>query len=147
MNLSSEQKAKVQSWVEMGASLSEVQRRLKEELGMSLTYFEARLLADDLQLKFKDKEVPVEQSGDLKAEKKEGEAKPGKVVVTIDQISRPGCLISGRVKFSDGEGAEWYLDQTGRLGLNPDKPGYRPSRKDIMDFQVELDRVAQSQGY
>jgi hypothetical protein len=47
------------------------------------------------------------------------------------------------VTFSDGETAEWMLDQTGRLGLNPTKPGYRPSEADVMSFQRELQRVAQ----
>jgi hypothetical protein len=35
------------------------------------------------------------------------------------------------------------LDETGRLGLNPTKPGYRPSQTDIVAFQQELQRVAQ----
>ncbi len=67
--------------------------------------------------------------------------------VTIDSITRPGSLISGHVVFSDGEKAEWYLDQTGRLGLNPDTPGYRPVAKDVTDFQIELEKLARSQGF
>ena len=55
-------------------------------------------------------------------------------------------MISGRVTFSDGQKAEWYLDQTGRLGLNASTPGYRPSKQDVMDFQMELERLAQSHG-
>jgi hypothetical protein len=55
--------------------------------------------------------------------------------VTVDQIARAGALVSGKVTFSDGQGAEWYLDQTGRLGLAPMAPGYRPPQADIAEFQ------------
>jgi hypothetical protein len=64
----------------------------------------------------------------------------------MDQITRPGSMVSGRVIFSDGQKAEWYLDQTGRLGLNPTTPGYRPSQQDVMDFQTELEKLARSRG-
>jgi hypothetical protein len=67
--------------------------------------------------------------------------------VTIDQITKPSALISGRVTFSDGESAEWMLDQMGRLSLNPSKIGYRPTEKDVLAFQMELQRLARSQGY
>jgi hypothetical protein len=55
-------------------------------------------------------------------------------------------MVSGRTTFSDGQTAEWYLDQTGRLGLNPSTPGYRPSQQDVMDFQMELEKLARNQG-
>ena len=67
--------------------------------------------------------------------------------MTIDQITRPGAMVSGRATFSDGQSAEWSLDQTGRLGLNPSTPGYRPSQQDVMDFQAELEKLARSQGF
>jgi len=58
--------------------------------------------------------------------------------VTVDQVTRPGSLVSGKVKFSDGKTAEWYLDQMGRLGFVPKEQGYKPSQNDLMDFQAEL---------
>jgi hypothetical protein len=61
----------------------------------------------------------------------------------MDAVTRASALASGKVTFSDGETADWMLDQTGRLGLNPTNPGYRPSESDIMAFQQELQRVAQ----
>ena len=64
----------------------------------------------------------------------------------MDTITKPHALASGKVTFSDGETADWMLDQTGRLGLNPSQPGYRPSEADIMSFQRELQRVAQGLG-
>jgi hypothetical protein len=146
MSLTEDQRAAISKWIEEGASLSDIQKRLKEEFQLSLTYLETRLLADDLKLRLKEPERPVEPPP-LPTPDKPASAPGNKVSVTIDQITRPGAMVSGRTTFSDGQSAEWYLDQTGRLGLNPSTPGYRPSQQDVMDFQVELEKLARSQGF
>ncbi len=148
MNLTDEQKKLVAQWVAEGASLSDVQRRLKEECAVSVTYMDVRFLVDDLNLQLKEQPRQSEAVERLAAAKQEGEsarsAPPsGGVSVTMDTITKPHALASGKVTFSDGETADWMLDQSGRLGLNPSKPGYRPSEADIMSFQRELQRVAQ----
>jgi hypothetical protein len=58
--------------------------------------------------------------------------------VTVDQLTRPGAIVSGKVAFSDGQQADWYLDQTGRLGVVPKQPGYKPSAADVQQFQAAL---------
>jgi hypothetical protein len=146
MSLTEDQRASISKWIEEGASLSDIQKRLKEEFQLSLTYLETRLLADDLKLRLKEPERPIEPLP-LPTPDKAASAPGGKVSVTIDQITRPGAMVSGRTTFSDGQSAEWYLDQTGRLGLNPSTPGYRPSQQDVMDFQIELEKLARSQGF
>ncbi len=146
MSLTEDQRAAISKWIEEGASLSDIQKRLKEEFQISLTYLEARLLADDLKLALKEPERPIEPPP-LPAPEKAPSAAGGKVSVTIDQLTRPGAMVSGRATFSDGQTAEWYLDQTGRLGLNPSTPGYRPSQQDVMDFQAELEKLARNQGF
>jgi hypothetical protein len=146
MSLTEDQRASISKWIEEGASLSDIQKRLKEEFQLSLTYLETRLLADDLKLRLKEPERPIEPLP-LPIPDKAASAPGGKVSVTIDQITRPGAMVSGRTTFSDGQSAEWYLDQTGRLGLNPSTPGYRPSQQDVMDFQIELEKLARSQGF
>jgi hypothetical protein len=148
MNLSDDQKKLVSTWVAEGASLAEVQKRLKEECGLSVTYMDVRFLVDDLQLQLREQPKQSEAVERLAAAKQEGESSravppAGGVRVTMDTITKPHALASGKVTFSDGETAEWMLDQSGRLGLNPSKPGYRPSETDIMSFQRELQRVAQ----
>jgi len=154
MTLTDEQKAAAKGWLESGAGLSEVQKRLREEFQISLTYLDTRLLVDDLKVQLKDPEPEPQPAAPAEPEAPLGEKLPpplpgagGKVSVSIDQLQKPGTMISGKVTFSDGEKAEWYLDQTGRLGLNPDKAGYRPSENDVLAFQVELQRLARSQGY
>ncbi|HET9523146.1 MAG TPA: hypothetical protein VFO90_02880 [Terrimicrobiaceae bacterium] len=146
MSITDEQKATIAKWIEAGATLSEIQKRLKEEFQISLTYLETRLLADDLKLAIKEPERQPEPPP-LPAAGAEKPAAAGKVSVTIDQITRAGAMISGRVTFSDGQKAEWYLDQMGRLGLNPSTAGYRPNKQDVMDFQIELEKLARSQGF
>ena len=71
----------------------------------------------------------------------------GKVSVIVDQITRPGALISGKVTFSDGQIADWYLDQMGRLGVVPKQQGYKPAAADVQEFQMALQREVQKLGY
>lgn len=148
MNLNDEQKKLVAAWAAEGASLGDLQKRLKEEFAMSVTYMDVRFLVDDLRLQLQEQPRQSEAVDRLAAAKQEGESArsepvSGGVKVTMDSITKPHSLASGKVTFSDGETAEWMLDQTGRLGLNPVTPGYRPSQADVMTFQQELQRVAQ----
>jgi hypothetical protein len=155
MTLTDEQKAAVAGWIEAGAGVSEVQTRLREEFQIPLTYLDTRLLVDDLKVVFKEPEpepTPATPADELPLET-DDELPPapapggGSVRVTIDQITKPSALISGRVAFSDGENADWMLDQMGRLSLNPSTLGYRPTEKDVLAFQMELQRLARTQGY
>lgn len=145
MNLDEAQKQQITKWIEEGLKLSDIQSRINSEFGVSLTYMEARFLMDDLGVKPKDKEPPPEPKPVSQAAPAQpgnetpGEAAPvGGVSVGVDQVTRPGALVSGQVTFSDGKQAEWYLDQTGRLGVIPKEEGYKPSQTDIIDFQTEL---------
>jgi len=150
MNLNETQQQTVTAWVTEGLKLSEIQSRLASELGLRLTYMEVRFLVDDLKLKLKDPEPPKTppppSAQDVIGAPKPSEplAEPpkaglGSVSVSVDQLTRPGALVSGKVKFSDGMNADWYLDQTGRLGLVPQQPGYKPSPPDVQQFQMALE--------
>jgi len=150
MNLTEEQRQRVTAWILQGAKLSEIQSRLLSEFGAKLTYMEVRLLVDDLKLTPKDPDPP--KVPDLAAapkpaeEKKAATAGGNKVSVGVDQIARPGTVVSGKVTFSDGEKAEWYLDQMGRLGVVPAKQGYKPSAADVQQFQTALQEELQRMG-
>ena len=148
MNLDAGQRQKVAAWIADGAKLSEIQTRLLSELGLKLTYMEVRFLVDDLKLTPKDPEPPkvVEPPAAKAPEPKavspeSAPAKPaGGVSVTVDQVTRPGAIVSGKVSFSDGQLADWYLDQTGRLGVAPKQPGYKPAAADVQQFQAALEK-------
>jgi len=164
MNLDDAQRKKVAEWIKQGCKLSEIQNRLASELGLHLTYMDVRLLVDDLKLTPKDIEPPKTAAGVFPAKGPTAAAatasRPagalqttgpapgtGSVSVDVDQIARPGAVVSGKVTFSDGNVAEWYFDQAGRLGLVPQKTGYRPSASDLQQFQALLDAELSQLGF
>jgi hypothetical protein len=146
MNLDETQRQMVTKWISEGAKLAEIQKRLLE-LGVKLTYMEVRFLVDDLKLTPKDPEPPkvvtppAADPAKLTNEKNpapEGTLPVSGVSVSVDQIAKPGAIVSGKVTFSDGQTADWILDQTGRLGVVPKVAGYKPSAADVQDFQTAL---------
>jgi len=157
MNLDDAQRQKVSEWIKQGLKLSEIQSRLASELGLTMTYMDVRLLVDDLKLVPQDAEPAKTSTADLGEPRAGGIAKPeptgakpspaaapgkasaGGVSVQVDQLARPGAVVSGKVTFSDGNSAEWYFDQMGRLGLVPQQPGYRPPGADLQKFQAALE--------
>jgi hypothetical protein len=165
MNLDEAQRRQVAKWIEEGLKLSEIQNKLSSEFGVRMTYMEVRFLIDDLKLKPKDKEPPpppvLPKTSPPAASGKqpagtpddetdfEQEPLPGaaNVSVSVDQVTRPGALVSGKVTFSDGQGADWYLDQMGRLGVVAKQQGYKPSQSDLMAFQSELQNQLAKMGY
>ena len=160
MNLTDEQRQRVTAWILEGAKISEVQNRLVSEFGIKLTYMEARFLVDDLKLTPKDPEppkvvtpqaaAPAADPAKLTAEKNPapaGTLPASGVSVSVDQITKPGALVSGKVTFSDAQIADWYLDQTGRLGVVPKQTGYKPSAADVQDFQLALQQEVAKLGY
>jgi hypothetical protein len=156
MNLTEEQRQRVSAWILEGAKLSEIQNRLLSEFKLKFTYMEVRFLVDDLKLTPKDPEPPkvvappAADPAKLTVEKNpapEGTLPASTVSVSVDQITKPGAMISGTVKFSDGQLADWYLDQTGRLGVVPKVAGYKPSAADVQDFQLALQQEVAKLGY
>jgi len=152
MQPTDEQKLKIAAWIADGMSLSDIQDRMRKEFEIHCTYMEARLLVDDLKLTPKDPEPPVPapkpDSGATSPLLAESAATPvGKVVLTVDQIARPGTMVSGDVTFSDGKTAKWHLSQQGQLGVVPAEQGYRPPPADVEEFQIALDQELQKMGY
>ena len=141
MNLDETKRKQVAAWIEEGLKIADIQKRMEAQWGLRQTYLEVRLLVADLKLTPKD---PAPPPPPPQPAAKAVEAPPprdlpaSKVRITLDQITRAGAMVSGKVKFSDGKSADWYLDQMGRLGLAPAEKGYKPSAADLQDFQVAL---------
>ena len=174
MQVTEDQKKAIREWIQSGADLSKIQQSLKEEFELTLTYLDTRFLLADLGLEVQQEEeeaapeesITEEQHHSAKSNEEEPEAKPeeeesfpedpekekgdqnekANVILTVDSLTQPQCVISGKVTFSDGKGASWYIDQLGRLGLNPDEEGYSPSEEDLEAFQVELRNVVSKEG-
>lgn len=143
--LSDDQKSSLHAWAAEGASIAELQKRIKEDFGIAITYMDARFLVLDLGIELRDS--PKEEA---QPPLEDAPAKPvptGVVTVTMDSLALPGALVSGKVSFSDGETAIWMLDQYGRPGLDADTPGYRPSPEDIVEFQKQLAELVRKSGY
>ncbi len=157
--LSPEQKTQIEQWAADGASLNDIQQRMKADMGLSVTYLDARMMLVELGIKLveKPKEVPKEAPPaaaapeQFAAERDVGADFPaagaGRVSVTVDELAIEGAMVSGRATFSDGKTAAWFVDQSGRLGLKAAEPGYQPPPADIPIFQTELDRVLIEQGF
>jgi hypothetical protein len=167
MEINEEQKKAVREWLAKGATLSDVQKNLKEQFGIGMTYMDVRLLVLDIGAAVQDKpepkppkppkQEPPEEADPYADEDEpaEGEAPvpppdgapASKVSVTLDKIVVPGAMVSGNVAFSDGVTARWMIDQTGRFGIEPSKPGYQPSQADMRAFQASLRAELQRAGY
>lgn len=155
MNLTDQQKETVKKWVAEGKGVSEIQRLLSSEFGIDMMYIDVRFLIDDIGAQIPSigenaadsaqEASPVDAEGPQSGSAGENEAQaenPGEssggVRVTVSPIQRPGAVMSGDVVFSDGGMAEWVLDNSGRLGLNPSTPGYTPPQSDLPEFQQKL---------
>ena len=129
-----------------GESLSDIQKEVNAEFNVRYTYMDIRILASSLDVDWKARNPqPVapaeeEKTEDVAAEEEVPQAAGnGTTVVEISKIARPGVALSGTVKFANGSTGDWYLDQTGRLGLD-NLVGEKPGQDDIVAFQQELQR-------
>lgn len=164
MKLTSEQKQTVADWVAAGATLNEIQDRLKTEMGVVLTFMDTRFLLSDLGLTLRppagEEEAVVEEPAEdilgeslqeepgawpeepgLEAEEPLPAGVPAQVKVTVDAVTLPGTMVSGKVTFTDGVKGGWYLDQAGQLGLTGMDRTYQPPEADVIAFQRELQRA------
>jgi hypothetical protein len=171
MTLTPEQMKAVSEWVAAGDNLYAVQKKLADQLKISMTYMDVRFLVDDLNLQLKDPE-PKADANDVskgpaakpgaekkgfidKAKEKLGLGSsdaddvdappPSSVRVTVDKVSlNPNAMASGTVTFGDGVTGKWMVDHQGRPGLvDVSKPGYRPSPADAQAFMQELSLALQ----
>jgi len=177
MELTDQQRQSVKGWLAAGASLSDVQKNLKNEFGIAVTYMDVRLMVLEIGAEVKDKPEPksVEPSvapppaphpapspeddpyadEDAFDDGAAGDPPPADggagdavgVSVSLDRVMRPGAMVSGDVTFSDGGKGKWLIDQYGRFGLDPATPGYRPSQSDLQIFQMKLREELRRHGY
>ena len=132
-----------------GISLSDIQNEVNEKFQLSMTYMDIRILAAGLDIDWQAKaaakaeeEKKEEETAKEETVPAEAPAAPadGQTVVEISKLMRPGTALSGSVKFASGSTADWYIDQTGRLGLE-NLVGNQPTQEDIQQFQVELEKA------
>ena len=126
-------------------SLSDIQTMVNEKFNAHMTFMDIRILASELEVDWRseaEKNPPSEEEKDPADAENNGNAAdvPGKTTVELNKIVRPGALASGSVHFASGVYAEWYIDNSGRMGLDK-VTGGKPTEQDIEDFQVEMQKI------
>lgn len=136
-SFSDEQIAQMRRWMNELHSIGELQSKIQATFAKRLTYLETRFLMDDLHLQFPQ---PAEAKPNKPSAAPLEGSLVGSVTVSLDPVTRPGMLVNGSVTFSDGQKATWGLDQLGRVALQPETSGYRPSDNDRIEFQSALQK-------
>ena len=99
------------------------------------------LLSEMPDAKLPEKELP--KPAVLPPEPKPADASGGKLSISVDQTPAPGSMLSGYARFNSGAKAHWFLDEMGRLGVEPELGSSKPTQKDMQEFTVELKRMLQ----
>ena len=133
--LNDSQKDMVRQWAAEGAGLSEIQRRIKDEFGVSMTYMDVRFLMLDLHADVKDKPEPKEGTGNREEgtgnrEQGMGNQEPG------TENQEPGTE-----NQEPGTGNQELETENQELS---DEDGYTPPDMDGGNVKVELDRVVRA---
>ena len=61
-------------------------------------------------------------------------------------VCTAGAMLSGYARFTSGAKAHWFLDEMGRLGLDPELGSGKPTQADMQEFSTELRRMLQQTG-
>jgi len=143
-----ERQAIVRQLLKDGRTLSQIQDYLRNEKGDSITYMELRLLLSEMpDAKWPEKEFPkavLPAATPPAAGAPDAAAAPtGKLSISMDQMPAPGAMLSGYARFSSGAKAHWFLDEAGRLGLEPELGTGKPTPADMQEFTTELRRMLQ----
>ncbi|OPZ26135.1 MAG: hypothetical protein BWZ02_02159 [Lentisphaerae bacterium ADurb.BinA184] len=148
MTIDDKQKQFIRDKLNQGLSLGEVQKLLRNELGVNLTYLDLRLIADELDVKWSQQAPrgPVNDktaAGPAGADKglQPGPAAPKKVTVTVSRVSRPDAAVSGDVEFPSGGRGQWLIDHYGQPSLRLQEGGAKPTKREMQQFQEELVRL------
>src|ERR1044071_5998442 len=138
-----ERKPIVAQLLKEGRSLSEIQDYLRKEKNDSITYMELRLLLSEMpDAKLPEKEAPKTPTLPPEPTPTPG-LTAGKLSISVDQVPAPGSMLSGYARFSSGAKAHWFLDEAGRLGLEPELGSGKPTQADMTEFSTELRKMLQ----
>lgn len=144
-DITPEQVELLRQWAEEGLDLNQMQKRINQELDISITYMDARFLLMDLNIQLtqprkeeEPAEAPASQpAGEIPA------SRVGSTIVTIDEITPPHALLNGKVTFQSGCTGTWSIDKMGRIDWAPISG--EPTNEDLQSFQTELQKVLRQQ--
>ena len=149
-----ERKPIVKELLAKGLTLSQIQDYFHKEKNDPIKYMDLRLLLSEMpDAKLPEKELlktvlppaaPVVGAEPAAAAPSSGAG--GKLSISVDQVPAPGSMLSGYARFSSGAKAHWFLDEMGRLGLEPELGSSKPTPPDMQEFSTELRRMLQQTG-
>jgi hypothetical protein len=140
--VTAEQLEMVRQWASLGVDLNGIQKNLAAECGVHMTYMDVRFLLLDHGIEIATAAAPVEEKKPEPAPEPESApqtAADGKLVVTLDELTLPGTLISGKVSFASGTRGGWQIDQLGRFAWNALEG--QPTPEELQAFQMELTKL------
>ena len=132
----------VRQWASLGVDLNGIQKNLAAECGVHMTYMDVRFLLLDHGIEIAIAAAPVEEKKPEPAPEPETTPQPaadGQLVVTLDELTLPGTLISGKVAFASGTRGGWQIDQLGRFAWNALEG--QPTPEELQAFQMELTKL------
>jgi hypothetical protein len=153
-----ERKQVVRELLAKGLTLSQILDYLHKEKSDPITYMDLRLLLSEMpDTKLPEKErpktvlpsaVPPSATAPKDSEAPAAGQKTGggKLSISVDQVPAPGSMLSGYARFSSGAKAHWFLDEMGRLGLEPELGSSKATQTDMQEFSTELRRMLQQTG-
>jgi hypothetical protein len=136
MSLTPAQKKTVASWVEAGDNLSTIQKKLADEIKLSMTYRDVRFLVDDLNLDIKDAAPKIDTSDVTKAQPapppaaapKPGAEKKGFLEKAKEKLGLGDAKPASEDGMEDEEGLEDLPDEnTGGVSVSIDGVTLIPS--------------------
>ena len=140
--MTAEQLEMVRQWASLGVDLNGIQKNLAAECGVHMTYMDVRFLLLDHGIEIATAAAPVEEKKPEPAPEPESTPQPaadGQLVVTLDELTLPGTLISGKVTFASGTRGGWQIDQLGRFAWNALEG--QPTPEELQAFQMELTKL------
>lgn len=141
--LTDDQMAQLRAWAAEGLDLNAMQKRINEELHLSMTYMETRFLLLDLDISLASSRPEPQTTPEERPAGPPEDIPAGTTTVTVDDITPAHALISGKVTFISGKHATWHFDKTGRIDWAP--LDGEPSEEDMIGFEKELQKVLRSQ--
>lgn len=143
--VTAEQLDMVRQWAAEGIDLNGIQKHLASECDVHLTYMDVRFLLLDYGIEIATpsaaEPAPAAESAPAAPVALSEEPAPaGRAVeVTLDELTIPGTLVSGKVKFASGTTGAWQIDQFGRFAWS--ELNGQPTPEELQQLQQELTRL------
>lgn len=135
--LTAEQLDCVRTWAAQGVDLNGIQKKLNTECGVHMTYMDLRFLLLDHGIELRSAPEPAKAAPAPTPAPEPAMPAPGGVRVTLDDITPPGAIYSGKVSFPGGKQATWMVDTMGRLAMD-NYAGGKPTPEEMQEFQMQL---------